>query len=277
MLSYLLASLTFAGIYAMLALGLNVIWGMTGMINLGLAGFFAVGAYVSALLTIAGAPILVGAVVAMAATALVGALLSRLTLNGFSALDSVSPEACLPFSANRNGINIGEGGALFVLSREPSRWRLSGWGETSDAYHMSSPHPDGVWAEKAMRQAMTMAQISQDEVDFLHMHGTATRLNDAMEATLVNRVFGDATPCASTKGATGHTLGAAGAVQAALNLIAMEAGTYPPHVYDGAYDPALAPVRLTQCSETADAPLRHVLSASYAFGGSNIVLAMSGE
>lgn len=198
--------------------------------------------------------------------------ISRLTVNGFDSLDSVSPDACQPFSKNRCGINIGEGGALFVVSRMEGPWRLAGMGESSDAYHMSSPHPEGVHAQTALQAAMAQAGVSLQDVDFIHMHGTATPLNDAMESTLVNRVFGADKPCASTKGMTGHTLGAAGALQGAINLIAMDASVYPPHVFDGALDEALAPVRLTGLNERAPGGINHVLSASYAFGGSNIAL-----
>ncbi|MBB34039.1 MAG: beta-ketoacyl-[acyl-carrier-protein] synthase II [Hirschia sp.] len=201
--------------------------------------------------------------------------IARLTLNGFNALDSISPVACLPFSANRRGINIGEGGALFLLSRTPSAYRLAGWGESSDAYHMSSPHPEGVGAETAMRQAMQMGGISAGQVDFIHLHGTATPLNDAMEATMIHRLFGDGPPCASTKGSTGHTLGAAGAIQAALNLIAMDAEVYPGHVFDGEYDPDLPAIRLSVPGERPHKPLEYILSASYAFGGSNIALTLA--
>ena len=201
--------------------------------------------------------------------------LAQLTVNGFHALDSISPEACQPFSANRRGINIGEGGALFLISSDPAAYRLAGWGESSDAYHMSSPHPEGAGAEIAMHAAMDMAGVTPGDIDFIHMHGTATPLNDAMESTMVNRLFGDETPCASTKGVTGHTLGAAGAVQAALNLIAMDAGGYPGHVFDGDYDPALQSVRLTSPGEKPAQLLERTISASYAFGGSNIALVLT--
>ena len=198
--------------------------------------------------------------------------LSRLTLNGFNALDSISPQACIPFSVNRRGINIGEGGALFVLSSEPADYKLAGWGESSDAYHMSSPHPEGAWAELAVREALDKAKLSTEAVDFIHLHGTSTPLNDQMESRLVNRVFGAQTPCASTKGMTGHTLGAAGALQAAFNLIAMETNVFPAHVYDGEFDPDLPSIRLTSPGERSTLPIDHTISASYAFGGSNIAL-----
>lgn len=201
--------------------------------------------------------------------------LARLTLNGFHALDSISATHCQPFSANRRGINIGEGGALFLMSKTPSRWRLAGWGESSDAYHMSSPHPEGEGAEIALRAALSGAGLEPKQIDFIHLHGTATPLNDAMESKLIQRLFGEDAPCASTKGSTGHTLGAAGAVQAAINLLAMDAQVYPGHVFDGEYDPDLPAIRLTACGEKPVSPLERILSASYAFGGSNVALVLT--
>ncbi len=198
--------------------------------------------------------------------------LSRLTTNGFSALDSVSPHACAPFSKNRCGINIGEGGALFIVSKHEGPWKLTGWGESSDAYHMSSPEPTGAGAELALKEAFERASISASDIDFVHMHGTATPLNDAMESTLVNRVFGTHTPCASSKGMTGHTLGAAGALQAAINMIALDAQILPPHVYDGQRDESLAQINLAPLQGKPEKPMRRMLSASYAFGGSNIAV-----
>lgn len=197
---------------------------------------------------------------------------SRLTTNGFAALDSVSPEPCLPFSVNRQGINIGEGGALFLLSNSPGPWRLEGWGESSDAYHLSSPDPSGAGAEIAVNAAFARAGVSAADIGFVHLHGTATLLNDAMEAALVDRVFGAETACASTKGMTGHTLGAAGALQLAVNLLAMEGGWYPPHVFDGACDPALAQIRLAALQEASERVVDRSICLSYAFGGSNVAL-----
>ncbi|ACT58991.1 beta-ketoacyl-ACP synthase [Hirschia baltica] len=198
--------------------------------------------------------------------------LSRLTTNGFSALDSVSSQMCAPFSKNRCGINIGEGGALFIVSKDVGPWKLSGWGESSDAYHMSSPEPSGAGAELALNEAMSRANLKPENINFVHMHGTSTPLNDAMESTLVNRVFGPNMPCASTKGMTGHTLGAAGALQAAINIIALDEQIYPPHIYDGQWDDDLAPINLTSVQSQPDQPITATLSASYAFGGSNIAL-----
>lgn len=198
--------------------------------------------------------------------------ISNLTTNGFSALSSVSDDICVPFSKNRRGINIGEGGALFIVSKARGPWKLSGWGESSDAYHMSSPEPSGAGAEIALMEAMRRAKVQPDEIDFVHMHGTSTQLNDVMEAKLVNRVFGPDKACASTKGMTGHTLGAAGAIQAAINIIALEEQILPPHVYDGQYDEELEKIGITSLQSKPEKPLKRMLSASYAFGGSNIAL-----
>jgi 3-oxoacyl-[acyl-carrier-protein] synthase I len=199
--------------------------------------------------------------------------LCDLTLNGFAALDSLSDTVCNPMSANRNGLNLGEGGALFLLTREAGPFRLAGWGGSVDGHHMSAPDPSGKGAEAAMRDALNMAQTESSAIDFVHLHGTATKLNDQMEAHVVERLLGLDTPCASTKPLTGHTLGAAGAVQAALCLLAMERGRMPPHLWDGARDPELPPIRLTGVGETAS--LKRVLSASYAFGGNNAALVLA--
>lgn len=198
--------------------------------------------------------------------------LCGLTLQGFAALEALSSAPSNPMSVNRSGLNIGEGAALFLLSRDGGPWRLAGWGETADGHHMSAPDPSGAGAEGAMRAALAMAQAGAGEIDFIHLHGTGTPLNDSMEAGVVARVFGHDLPCASTKPLTGHTLGAAGAVQAALCLMAMEQGQLPPHLWDGARDPALPHIRLVEPGERA--ALRRVVSASYAFGGNNAALVL---
>ncbi|HOZ24585.1 MAG TPA: beta-ketoacyl-ACP synthase [Thermomonas sp.] len=201
--------------------------------------------------------------------------LCRFTVAGFSALGSVSVARCNPFSANRNGINIGEGAALFLMTREPGPVHLAGWGETSDAHHMSAPDPDGKGAERAIRDALARAGIAASDIDYVNLHGTATPQNDAMEAGAVQRTLGVDVPCSSTKPLTGHALGAAGAIEAGLCWIALARNPdrrLPPHWWDGEADPALAPIRLVRPGERADAPLRHALSQSFAFGGSNAAL-----
>ena len=201
----------------------------------------------------------------------------ELTVNGFAALEAVSNEICNPFSRNRAGINIGEGAALFVLSREPAELRLAGWGESSDAYHISAPHPEGVGAEMSVRQALADAGLTPGDIGYLNLHGTATRLNDAMEALVVDRVFGRELPCSSTKALTGHMLGAAGSCEAAfVALSLLGGGTLPPHLWDGEHDPDLPPIALVD-ARGARSDSRYMMSCSYAFGGSNIALILGRE
>ncbi|WP_043762338.1 beta-ketoacyl-[acyl-carrier-protein] synthase family protein [Aeromonas taiwanensis] len=196
--------------------------------------------------------------------------LCGLTLNGFDSLESLSGEQCQPFDLARQGINIGEGAALFLLSREPAPLALLGVGESSDAWHISAPHPEGIGAEAAMRMALAQGGIGPEEVGYLNLHGTATRLNDAMESQAVHRLFGNRVPCSSTKALTGHTLGAAGAIEAALACLLLErALPLPPQRVTSA-DPALAPIRLVSGTTHLAAP--RVLSNSFAFGGNNVSL-----
>ncbi len=197
--------------------------------------------------------------------------LCDLTLNGFAVLDSLSDAVCNPFSANRHGINIGEGGALFVLSAEPSAIRLAGWGESADAYHISAPDPEGAGAETAMRRALARAECDASNIGYLNLHGTATKLNDLMEARAVCEVFGLDLPCSSTKPLTGHMLGAAGACEAAFALMALENARLPAHVWDGARDPELPAIRLVD-GGGEDRAISRAMSCSYAFGGNNIAL-----
>ncbi|RYF92582.1 MAG: beta-ketoacyl-ACP synthase [Caulobacteraceae bacterium] len=201
--------------------------------------------------------------------------LCDLTLNGFGALEALSPELTNPFSLNRKGINIGEGAGLFLLTVDEAAVRVAGWGETSDAHHISAPDPTGAGGEAAARKALAMAGLDSSDIGYVHLHGTGTELNDRMEAGVINRVFGVHTPVSSTKPLTGHTLGAAGAVQASFCLLAFEhGGALPPHIWDGEADPELAPVRLAAPGDRASG-LRHALSASYAFGGNNAAVILS--
>jgi len=208
-------------------------------------------------------------------TVLVGGVdsLCKLTLNGFAALDSLSIERCNPLSRHRRGINIGEGAALFVMSRDEAACELFGIGETSDAYHMSAPEPQGFGAEAAMRAALADAGWLASEVDYLNLHATATIKNDEMESRAVARVFPDGVATSGTKPLTGHTLGSAGATELAFCWLALTAGKMPPHVWDGAADPELPRLDLVagdrpfaRCSD------RVCMSNSFAFGGSNASL-----
>lgn len=206
--------------------------------------------------------------------------LSAFTIAGFGALESVSAAPCNPLSLHRAGINLGEGAALFLMGREPGPVRLAGWGESSDAHHMSAPEPGGRGAIAAMRQALQRAGVPAHAIDYVNLHGTATPQNDAMESLAVAEVVGTEVPVSSTKPLTGHTLAAAGAVEAAIawhTLVDNAAGRLPPHAWDGVRDPALAPVRVVQAGETLGRRPRHVLSNSFAFGGSNACLVLAGE
>jgi 3-oxoacyl-[acyl-carrier-protein] synthase-1 len=203
------------------------------------------------------------------------------TVAGFAALESVSATRCNPLSRNRNGINIGEGAALFLLSREPSAISLRGWGESSDGYHMSAPDPAGVGARLAMERALSRAGVAAERVDYINLHGTATVQNDAMEARVINELFGDHVPVSSTKPFTGHTLGAAGAIEAGLCWLAMQdgntSGKLPPHLWDGAADSELPTLNVAEPGTSLGRPLDCVVSNSFAFGGANATLVLARE
>ena len=208
--------------------------------------------------------------------------LCGLTINGFNALEAVSRERCNPFSRNRNGINIGEGAALFLLTREPltaqsAAIALLGGGASSDAYHISAPEPQGLGAQQAMQQALRSAGVTAEEIDYLNLHGTATTQNDAMESQAVLALFPNGVPCSSTKPLSGHTLGAAGALEAAFCWLSLSAynrnNLLPPHLWDGQVDPALPELQLTQVgSPLARHSQRRMMSNSFAFGGNNLSL-----
>lgn len=201
--------------------------------------------------------------------------LCAFTLAGFGALESLSEARCNPLSKHRNGINLGEGAALFLMTREPGAVRLAGWGETVDAHHMSAPDPEGRGAIDAMRQALQRGGVAPEAVDYINLHGTATPQNDAMESKAVAAVFGAETPVSSTKPMTGHALGAAGAIEAAFGWLALRdnpRGALPPHWWDGEADPALPRLNAVPPGATLGRPLRYVLSNSFAFGGSNAAL-----
>jgi 3-oxoacyl-[acyl-carrier-protein] synthase-1 len=206
--------------------------------------------------------------------------LCKLTLNGFSSLEAVSSERCNPFSINRNGINIGEAAVLFLMTREATgehRIALLGAGASSDAHHISAPEPSGRGARHAMQKALDNAQLRAGDIDYLNLHGTATQHNDAMESLAVNAVFPEGVPCSSTKPMTGHTLGAAGALEAALCWLALSPENrdrqLPPHVWDGQADTSLPALRWVETGDSLrqDTP-RRLMSNSFAFGGNNVSL-----
>ena len=204
--------------------------------------------------------------------------LSGFTLAGFSALEAISAERCNPLSIHRSGINIGEGAALFLMGRDDGPVRLSGWGETADAHHMSAPEPQGRGAAQAMRRALARAGLAPGAIDYVNLHGTATDQNDAMESRAVAAVLGGDVPVSSTKPLTGHALGAAGAIEAAIawhTLVDNPRGQLPAHWWDGAVDPALPRLSPVAPGMTLGRSPRHVLSNSFAFGGSNAALVLS--
>lgn len=199
--------------------------------------------------------------------------LCRLTVDGFAALESVSTSICNPMSRNRCGINIGEGAAIFLMSREPSAVALLGCGESSDAYHISAPHPEGAGAEMAMRAALQDAGLTPADIDYLNMHATATPKNDEMESRAIARVFPQSVAVSGTKPMCGHALGAAGAIELAFCWMALEHGRMPPHVWDGQADPGLPPLELVGTDRRFTNVSRRVcMSNSFAFGGSNACL-----
>lgn len=140
----------------------------------------------------------------------------RLTLNGFNGLEALSQNLCQPFSENRDGINIGESAAIMLLGQTPSKVALLGTGDSSDAHHISAPHPEGVGAEQAMQKALDDAGLTAADIGYVNAHGTATPLNDSMESKAIHRLFPNNVPVSSTKPLTGHTLGAASATEAAI-------------------------------------------------------------
>lgn len=195
--------------------------------------------------------------------------LSRMPINGFDSLESLSTTLCQPFGRDRAGITIGEGAALMVLTREPHPIALLGVGESSDAHHISAPHPQGTGAIRAIEQALQDAGLKPEEVGYINLHGTATLLNDQIEANVVHDLFGERVPCSSTKHLTGHTLGAAGITEAALSaLILLYDLPLPAQDFSRSpQDPTLPPCGLLHAAEPLKRPV--ILSNSFAFGGNN--------
>ena len=195
------------------------------------------------------------------------------TLYGFASLQLTSPQPCRPYDGARDGISIGECAAFALLERienpAPGAVLLLGTGESSDAYHMSSPHPEGLGARLAMEAALRSASLSGADIDYINLHGTATPANDAAEGKAVAALFANRVPCSSTKGATGHTLGAAGAVEAVICALAITDGLLPGSPGTQSLDPAIAiDYRLHGSTST----VRHALTNSFGFGGSNCSL-----
>lgn len=206
-----------------------------------------------------------------------GDALCRFALEGFHALQLIDSKRCEPFMLNGGGINHGEGAALFILTRRPARRGdivLSGYGETADAHHTTTPEPGGTQAARAMQQALHMAGMKPADVDYINMHGTGTDANDTMELNALTAVFGTACPpCSSTKPFTGHCLGAAGAVEAAICAALLQANTTAlPQVAPSAIPAGYERINF---SVTSARPVRCCLSNSFAFGGNNLSLLLT--
>ncbi|GHU05164.1 beta-ketoacyl-[acyl-carrier-protein] synthase II [Alphaproteobacteria bacterium] len=210
----------------------------------------------------------------MADAALVGGAdtLSRMTVNGFDSLEALSPTLCQPFCRDRDGITIGEGAALMLLSREPQPVALLGVGESSDAWHMSAPHPEGKGAARAIAAALQDAKLAPDDIGYVNLHGTGTRLNDQVEALVMNRAFEGRVPCSSTKYLTGHMLGAAGAGEALLCWLLLTRDLPLPK-QDFSRSPP--DETLPDCGllhSPAGLKKKNILSSSFGFGGNNACL-----
>ena len=208
---------------------------------------------------------------------------SDTTLIGFDSLEAVSSEITNPFSKNRHGITLGDGAAFFVLSKDmvvstssTTGIRLLGWGESADAYHMTSPDPSGAGAEKAIRLALENAKISASDVGYINLHGTGTKFNDSMESKAVNAVFGESgnnVPVSTTKPVTGHTLGAAAALELAICWKAIKENNIPMQVWDGERDEEIPALNFAdKKTKPAQKELKVCLSNSFAFGGANACL-----
>lgn len=201
--------------------------------------------------------------------------LCKLTVNGFTSLESATPELCNPMSRNRGGINVGEGAALFLMSHAPSELAVLGAGASSDAHHISSPDPSGAGAISSMGAALADARLRPDQIGYLNLHATATPKNDAMESLATADVFPDGVPCSGTKPLTGHALGAAAALEAAFAWLTLHPEwnpdvLLPPHRWDGAADPDLPVLNLVR--DGARLGPRAILSNAFAFGGNNLSL-----
>jgi 3-oxoacyl-[acyl-carrier-protein] synthase I len=196
------------------------------------------------------------------------------TLYGFHSLQLTSAAPCRPFDSTRDGISIGEAAAFALLERVPETLDgnsvlLYGVGESSDAYHMSAPHPEGLGAKRAMQAALDAASMQPGDIDYINLHGTATPSNDRAESQAVTSIFGPTTPCSSTKGATGHTLGAAGALEAVISALAIQNRLMPGGVHTTRVDPTLTAHYIR---ENRRASVNRVLSNSFGFGGTNCSL-----
>lgn len=196
-------------------------------------------------------------------------------LHGFDSLQLVSKNQCRPLDQYRDGINLGEasGFAILVRSNEEHQdcgIKLMGYGESSDAHHMSHPHPDGLGAKLSMQQALSMAELEASQIDYINLHGTSSRANDLIEGKLIGNMFSEATQVSSTKAWMGHTLGAAGITEALIAVDALQRGVIPGSLNLQELDHEL---KLSVQSENINRTMNYVMSNSFGFGGNNCTLA----
>ena len=200
--------------------------------------------------------------------------LASMPTYGFNALEVLSSEKTIPFSKNRKGINLGEGGALFILEKGENLKgvKILGIGETSDAYHSATPDPEGEQAVAAIKQALANASLKPENIDYINLHGTGTISNDLMEANAIYKVFKDTTPSSSTKPITGHCLGAAASVETFICWEILKGlRDLPIHIYDGEYDPALPKINLVN-EKISSNGIKTCMCTSFGFGGTNAVI-----
>ncbi len=197
------------------------------------------------------------------------------TLYGFNSLGLVSQSPCRPYDVDRDGISLGEGAGFALLEKQSSQsagdMLLLGIGESSDAYHMSTPHPEGMGAKLAIQRALNAAGLRPDDIDYVNLHGTSTKSNDASEDKAVYGIFGAKTPCSSTKGWTGHLLGAAGITEAIISILAIENSLIPGSLNTLNLDPEL---KSNYQLNNLAMPVNRVVSNSFGFGGSNCSLVL---
>jgi 3-oxoacyl-[acyl-carrier-protein] synthase II len=204
--------------------------------------------------------------------------ITRLTLAGFEKMGALAKTGCYPFDQQREGLVLGEGGAVFVLESDtlarsrkaPIYGEIRGFGLTCDAYHLSSPDPKITTARKGVKDCLMRSNLTVNEIDYIHVHGTSTRLNDQMEANLIESLFSPDLPVSSTKGATGHTLGASGAIAVAFGLLAIRDQILPPCV--GLNNPDF---ELNFVRKALKTSVKNVLCFGFGFGGNNSAIALS--
>ena len=205
--------------------------------------------------------------------------LCRFTVSGFASLESVANGLCKPFGIHRDGINLAEAATLLVLSRDEGNVTLRGIGASSDAYHFSAPDPEGGAVITAMEMALNDARMQPEQIDYINLHGTATPLNDAMESKAVYTVFGDAVAVSSSKGMTGHALGAASALELGICWLLLTQndaqGLLVPNINDDTLDDSLPRLNFVQKGQQLKRRISHCMSNSFAFGGNNISIVIS--